>query len=51
MSGWIALLLAWLLAAAMMTLGWLWQRQQDNAGIVDVLWSAGVGGANRPHGW
>lgn len=45
MSGWIALLLAWLLAAAMMTLGWLWQRRQDNAGIVDVLWSAGVGGA------
>jgi steroid 5-alpha reductase family enzyme len=26
-----------------MTLGWLWQKRHDNAGIVDVLWAAGVG--------
>ncbi|MDE2271655.1 MAG: DUF1295 domain-containing protein [Xanthomonadaceae bacterium] len=45
MNRWLALLLAWLLAAVMMTLGWLWQRRHDNAGLVDVLWSAGVGGA------
>jgi steroid 5-alpha reductase family enzyme len=25
-----------------MTLGWLWQRRHANAGIVDVLWSAGL---------
>jgi steroid 5-alpha reductase family enzyme len=35
----------WLLACALMTLGWLWQRARSNAGIVDVLWSAGVGGS------
>jgi steroid 5-alpha reductase family enzyme len=33
------------LAMVMMSLGWRWQRQHDNAGIVDVLWSAGLGGA------
>jgi steroid 5-alpha reductase family enzyme len=26
----------------MMTLGWLWQRRHENAGIVDVLWSTGL---------
>ncbi len=35
----------WLLAAIMMTLGWRWQRSHTNAGIVDVLWSAGIGGS------
>ncbi|KIQ96816.1 hypothetical protein TI01_1675 [Lysobacter sp. A03] len=35
----------WLLAALVMTLGWLWQRARSNAGIVDVLWAAGVGGS------
>ncbi len=36
--------LLWVLLAAsvMMTGGWLWQRKTDNAGIVDVLWSAGM---------
>ena len=33
------------LAVLMMGLGWLWQRRHENAGIVDVLWSAGLGGA------
>ena len=38
--GWVALV-----AAAVMTLGWRWQRRRENAGIVDVLWSACVGGS------
>ena len=33
------------LAAGVMTLGWWWQKRHDNAGIVDVLWSACVGGS------
>lgn len=45
MNPWLSLLLVWVLAAAMMTAGWRWQRRRDNAGIVDVLWSAGLGGA------
>ncbi len=39
------LLLVWALAAALMTLGWLWQRRRRNAGIVDVLWSCGLAGS------
>jgi len=39
------LLTVGLLAAAMMALGWRWQRAKSNAGIVDVLWAAGVGGS------
>ena len=35
----------WLAAVVMMTLGWLWQQRTRNAGIVDVLWSLGVGGS------
>lgn len=45
MSLWSSLALVWALAAAMMTLGWWWQKRRDNAGIVDVLWSFGVGGS------
>ena len=45
MNPWWQLLLVWLLAALMMTLGWQWQRRRSNAGIVDVLWAAGVGGS------
>lgn len=33
----------WLGAAAAMTAGWWWQRRRTNAGIVDVIWAAGVG--------
>ena len=33
----------WLAAVVIMTAGWLWQRRRENAGIVDVLWSAGLG--------
>src|SRR5688572_19163560 len=32
-------------AAVVMMYGWYWQRRRDNAGIVDVLWSACVGGS------
>lgn len=42
---WAQLLLVWLLAALMMTAGWQWQKRRSNAGIVDVLWSFGVGGS------
>ncbi|WP_109125462.1 DUF1295 domain-containing protein [Dyella sp. C11] len=35
-------LLALLMAVAMVG-GWLWQRRHQNAGIVDVLWAAGLG--------
>lgn len=42
--GWQCLIL-WLVAAAVMALGWQWQRRRANAGIVDVLWAAGVGGS------
>ncbi|CAM5418427.1 hypothetical protein RLIN73S_00007 [Rhodanobacter lindaniclasticus] len=45
MNPWWQLLLVWLLAALVMTLGWQWQRRRSNAGIVDVLWAAGVGGS------
>ncbi|MBV8740288.1 MAG: DUF1295 domain-containing protein [Sinobacteraceae bacterium] len=37
----VGLILA--LAMLMMALGWQWQRRHENAGIVDVLWSAGLG--------
>jgi len=37
------LLVLWLLMTAAMWGGWRWQRQHGNAGIVDVLWSAGLG--------
>ena len=33
------------LAVLVMGFGWDWQRRRRNAGIVDVLWSAGLGGA------
>jgi steroid 5-alpha reductase family enzyme len=36
------LLTIWLASAVMMTVGWLWQRRHENAGIVDVLWSTGL---------
>jgi steroid 5-alpha reductase family enzyme len=42
---WTALGTIWLACASMMALGWQWQRRRSNAGIVDVLWAAGLGGA------
>lgn len=39
-----ALPLLWVLigASVMMVFGWAWQRRSGNAGVVDVLWSAGM---------
>ena len=36
--------LLWVVLAAtvMMLGGWAWQRRSDNAGVVDVLWAAGM---------
>ena len=45
MNPWIQLVCLWLLAALIMSLGWLWQRPRSNAGIVDVLWAGDVGGS------
>jgi len=45
MNAWLVLLLAWAIAVLMMALGWRWQRQHTNTGIVDVLWATGLGGA------
>ena len=38
-------LLVWALAALAQVLGWAWQQRRTNAGIVDVVWSFGVGAA------
>jgi steroid 5-alpha reductase family enzyme len=40
---WLGLLVLWLLTATAMAVGWGWQRRHRNAGVVDVLWAAGVG--------
>ncbi len=39
--------LGWVLlyALALMVCGWAWQRRHQNIGMVDVLWSLGVGSA------
>ncbi len=34
--------IVWAISAVAMTLGWAWQRRRANAGIVDVLWAAGL---------
>ena len=45
MSAFVLIGLAWAAAALAMTAGWQWQRRRDNAGIVDAIWAAGVGGS------
>lgn len=45
MKAWFILILVWLVTAAVMLAGWQWQRRRHNAGIVDVLWAASLGGA------
>lgn len=45
MNMWKSLGVLWLAAALVMTAGWSWQRRRSNAGIVDVLWAAGLGSA------
>jgi steroid 5-alpha reductase family enzyme len=44
MNAWQCMALLWCLAAVVMTAGWLWQFRHRNAGIVDVLWTLGIGG-------
>ncbi len=41
----LGLLALWLLTAVAMLGGWIWQRRHRNAGVVDVIWSAGLGAA------
>jgi steroid 5-alpha reductase family enzyme len=43
MNPWLQLVCLWVLAASIMSLGWLWQRSRANAGMVDVLWAGGLG--------
>ncbi len=35
----------WGVTAIGMAFGWWWQRQRQNAGIVDVIWASGLAGA------
>src|SRR5580698_6230981 len=44
LNPWLCMALLWIGAAGLMGAGWLWQRRHLNAGIVDVLWSLGIGG-------
>lgn len=43
MSSGVALLALWGMAVVAMLAGWQWQRRHRNAGVVDVLWSLGIG--------
>jgi steroid 5-alpha reductase family enzyme len=43
MSTSVAVAILWAGAALAMSLGWAWQRHHENAGIVDVIWTAGIG--------
>ena len=43
MSFWVALGIGWLAMAVAMAALWLVQRRYGKAGIVDILWAAGVG--------
>lgn len=43
MSPWSAVVILWAGAALTMTVGWCWQVSRENAGIVDVIWTAGIG--------
>jgi steroid 5-alpha reductase family enzyme len=43
MNGWLQMAVLAAIMVPLMSAGWLWQKRHRNAGIVDVLWSAGVG--------
>ena len=43
MNLWLRLSVLALVMMVIMTFGWLWQKRRNNAGIVDVLWSCGLG--------
>jgi len=40
-----------LAATAMMIAGWYWQKRIANAGVVDILWTAGVAAAAVVYAW
>jgi steroid 5-alpha reductase family enzyme len=42
---WAAIAILWVGASLAMSAGWAWQRTHENAGIVDVIWTAGIGAA------
>jgi steroid 5-alpha reductase family enzyme len=46
-----SVLIVWGLAALAQTGGWLWQQKRRNAGIVDAIWAAGLGGAAVLMAW
>lgn len=50
MSAWWHPGAVWLAAALLMAAGWWWQRRHRNAGVVDVLWAAGVGASAIHYG-
>lgn len=43
MSPGMQILMVAVMGVALMAAGWQWQRRHRNAGIVDVMWTAGVG--------
>ena len=43
MNPWLRIVLLAVVMMIIMTFGWLWQWRRKNAGIVDVLWSTGLG--------
>ncbi|HUA24980.1 MAG TPA: DUF1295 domain-containing protein [Steroidobacteraceae bacterium] len=43
MSPWRCVLLLWGISAGAMAAGWVWQYRRRNSGIVDVIWTAGIG--------
>ncbi len=45
MNPWLHIGFVWLAASLAMAAGWQWQRRRANAGIVDAIWAAGVGGS------
>lgn len=51
MSAASTLLVTWALAAAAQAAGWAWQQRHRNAGIVDAIWAAGLGGAAVLAAW
>jgi len=46
MSLWWHAGVVWLAASLWMIAGWQWQRGRSNAGVVDVIWAASLGGSS-----
>ncbi|MGH8326519.1 MAG: DUF1295 domain-containing protein [Steroidobacteraceae bacterium] len=45
MNPWLPLVVLAALASIAMAAGWTWQRRNENAGIVDVIWASGLAAA------